>query len=393
MSLINEVLRDLDARHAAASEKAGLAPQVRALPAQPRSPLKSLVVPVLAALLGGMAVWGIMHLTGTTSHRPAAVPPISETPLAERAAPADQASTVPKAEEVVPPLETLKLADSMKAPEVPVTRATAVEKPASATTPSAVSPKQKAQVDGYAATETAKQVPASPAIAEPTTPAQTKQLLAEKKHGGTSASSSSQQVEGQISKQPAAGGTLNDQAEAEYRRGIAALRRGASNEAGEAFRAALKIFPAHAQARQALLGQLVELRQWQSVEVVALDGLGMQPGRSEWALLAARVQYERGDFAQALDTLNQYAAGAKSNADYQVFYALLLQRAQRNTEAVLAYQAALAIRPAEGRWWYGLGRALDADHREAEARQAYERARDSGNLSPDLQLQVERRLK
>jgi MSHA biogenesis protein MshN len=110
-------------------------------------------------------------------------------------------------------------------------------------------------------------------------------------------------------------------------------------------------------------------------------------------LLAARLMYERGEASGALAVLDQYAGAARQNPDYQILRALLLQRAGRNAEAADCYQTALAIRPQESRWWYGLGRALDADHREAAARQAYEKARETGNLPADLQQAVERRLR
>jgi MSHA biogenesis protein MshN len=158
-------------------------------------------------------------------------------------------------------------------------------------------------------------------------------------------------------------------------------------------RSALKISPAHLSARQALLSLLTEQQRWSEAETLALDGVGLYPQRSDWALLAARLMYERGEASGALTLLDQHAATAKQNPDYQIMHALLLQRAARNAEAAECYQRALAIRPQEGRWWYGLGRALEADHRDALARQAYEKARESGTLPPDLQQAVERRLR
>jgi MSHA biogenesis protein MshN len=193
-----------------------------------------------------------------------------------------------------------------------------------------------------------------------------------------------------ISKQPTDGSTANERAESEYRRGVSAIRRGDMVEGGEAFRAALRIAPTHAPARQALLAQLTEQQRWADVETLALDGVGLQAQRSDWALLAARLMYERGEASGALAVLDQYAGAARQNPDYQILRA---QRAGRNAEAADCYQTALAIRPQESRWWYGLGRALDADHREAAARQAYEKARETGNLPADLQQAVERRLR
>jgi MSHA biogenesis protein MshN len=49
--------------------------------------------------------------------------------------------------------------------------------------------------------------------------------------------------------------------------------------------------------------------------------------------------------------------------------------------------------PQNGAWWAGLGLSLAAEGRAASAREAFERARATGTLAPELQLYVERRLR
>lgn len=359
MSLINEVLRDLDTRHAAESERKGLDENIRALPQVPVRPWRKLAPLMLAACAGGAAVWLWLQPTMPPAAPPVVSAPV-DTPAPLAAAPLEPAT---QTEPRVDSAPALRLDTDISAPP----------KPALASPPPA--PKAIAPVVTAAAKPVAAPAPAPTAKPATAAPAP---------HGAP-----------HISKQASdgSGGTQAEQAEAEYRRGYAALRRGVAAEAGEAFRAALKLQSGHVNARQALLALLTEQKQWQDVEVLALDGVGIYPQRSDWAMLAARIIFERGDAAGALDTLQQHAAGARQNPDYQIFHALLLQRANRYAEAVTCYQLALAVRPSEGRWWYGLGRALDADRREAEARQAYEKARDSGNLPPDLAQIVDKRLR
>lgn len=393
MSLINDILRDLDARKAAEDEIGGLDRNVRALPPKPKGrayPVVLIAVLVLVSgFIGGGTVFWLLQ------RPPAVSAPI--VPPASTSAPiiAPSVATPPP-----PPPTTAS-------PVAPV-----VVTPPAASTPPAVAPATPVLKDNPAALPPAKPISTTvaPAVAKPVavapaTPALREPAKAPSALSPTSsmpasaeASLSSQATQpgnttSRISKEPALSGTVAEQADVEYRRGITAVQRGDSDAASTAFRAALRLVPAHVGARQALLGLWTEQQRWSDVETLALDGVGLLPQRSDWALLAARLMYERGDASAALDTLTRYASYADRNADYQILYALLLQRAGRNADAANCYRNALLIRPNEGRWWFGLGRALDADHRDADARDAYVKARDSGNLPPELQQAVDRRLR
>lgn len=376
MSLINDMLRDLDSRNAATSERNGLDNHVRALPAsERRGGIPPLLLALGAAVLGGGAVWLVLQgRLGTTAPEPA--PAIAATVAATPPAPLEAPPVVepvptalPPEAPVVAPAPELRLETVISAP--PAAKAAA---PANTPAPAPSTPRL--------AVEEAPPAKPAPTRAQPlpTNPPP----VSEPARSNASA---------QISKQPSTASTLNEQADAEYRRGVTAFRRGDLNDGAEAMRAALRIQPAHAAARQALLAFLSEQHRWPEVELLALDGVGLSPQRSDWAFLAARLMYERGEASGALTVLDQNAGNARQNTDYQILHALLLQRAGRNADAVDCYQRALAVRPQEGRWWYGLGRALDADHRESLARHAYEKARDTGNLPADLQQAVERRLR
>lgn len=115
-----------------------------------------------------------------------------------------------------------------------------------------------------------------------------------------------------------------------------------------------------------------------------------QPGR---AMAQARTLAEQGLIADALHVLARHAADGERSADYQAYHGVLLQQARRNEDSVERFRAATALRPGEGRWWYGLGLALDASQREAEAREAFQRALATGNLPAELAEAVERRLR
>ncbi len=185
----------------------------------------------------------------------------------------------------------------------------------------------------------------------------------------------------------------HDIAETQYRRALAALRRGATTEAVEGLHAALRSDAGHVSARQALLSLLVERQQWGEAQMLMEEGLTLDPTQTGWAMALARLQFENGRLADATETLARYARYADQNADYQAFDALLLEKQKRYREAGERYHAALALKPAESRWWYGLGLLLDADQKPQEARDAFLKARELGNLPPVLAAAVEQRLR
>ena len=114
---------------------------------------------------------------------------------------------------------------------------------------------------------------------------------------------------------------------------------------------------------------------------------------SEYAMQLARLQVNRGDLRGAVETLEGSAAYAQNNAEYLGFLAALLQREQRNQEAVQRFNAALRLKPQAGVWLMGLGISLQALNRNAEAQEAFRRARASGTLNPQLQAFVDQRLR
>jgi MSHA biogenesis protein MshN len=184
--------------------------------------------------------------------------------------------------------------------------------------------------------------------------------------------------------------TSQQQGENAYRRGLAALQEGRVQEAITSMEQAVFLYPRHDSARQTLVGLLVEnKRNDEAVRHLQL-GLGLDVKQPQLAMLLARLQIEKG--GPAVETLQRTLPYARGNADYLAFLAGALQRAQNHREAAEQYQAALKLQPQNGVWWMGLGISLQADKRNADALEAFNRARSSGNLSPDLQAFVERRL-
>lgn len=182
-------------------------------------------------------------------------------------------------------------------------------------------------------------------------------------------------------------------ADAEYRKGLQARQAGRVPEALAAFETALKVHERHQQARLALAALLLDNGQATAAERVLQAGLALKPLQLPFAMALARMQVEREQLPQAVETLQGYLAQADDNADFQAFYAALLQRQQRHKEAVNHYQLALRLQPRNGLWLMGYGISLQALERKEDASLAYRHALATQTLSPELSAFVQQKLK
>jgi MSHA biogenesis protein MshN len=182
-------------------------------------------------------------------------------------------------------------------------------------------------------------------------------------------------------------------AEAEFRKAVALMQQGHITDAIAGYEAVLHLDAGHDAARQALVALLLENKRGADAERVLRDGLKNEPEHTGFAMMLARLQVEHGTVEQAVATLEKSLPYADSQADYQAFFAALLQRRNRHKEAVIHYQMALQLAPANGIWLMGYGISLQAVQRADDARDAFRRALESRTLNPELQAFVQQRLK
>jgi MSHA biogenesis protein MshN len=376
MSLINDMLRNLEAKRPDDLARQNLQREIRSLPAGK---------PGRGGLLRGFLLLGLplvgvgaaflyangqllpllgmetapAKVVAPTPPAPVAppVPPVAPVPVAP--VPVAEATLPPAAPaEIQPPLiaENLRMAQGLAAPPTPVAPVLAVPDPLP---PPAPAKKEAESAKATAAGTAAAPVPSGPVKIE-------KSLVA---------------------------ATPRDRAEVEYHKAESALAAGRSGEALESLRAALKLDAGHVQVRQALLRQLLDMRKTEEAISVLHDGLELQPMQIGWAISLARLQMEQGDLQAADKTLARSQAYAENNADYAGFQGHLKSRLNAHRQAAAHYQRATRLAPNEGRWWLGLGLALEADGRAGEAKDALRKALASSTLSPELAAVAEQHLR
>lgn len=378
MSLINQMLQDLDQRRAADGAGAGLPNVVRPFHVRRNSRRTLLAAGAVLLVLGaGGAFWyADTYLTPSpppvflrpqpiVQTAPDKPPELSETPAQPVPPPSPAAAPESGAAAASSP------PDVPDAKEMPPAAPVPAHRPTSTSAARPVSKPVATPVRSPAVVADPVPVAASPApVARPPRPI-----------GAVSIEKSSPS------------GNVGESAEVEYRRALVILNQGRTAESLDALRMALKLNAAHLAARQLLLKLLVENKQLDEADGVLHAGLALHPGQLPWAMSLARLQLDRGDLASAWKTLENSLPIAGANADYQGFAGHLLQRQGRTREAIDCYQLATRLTPTEGRWWLGLGLALEAEGRGTQAREAFANAKASGSLSADLQAYVEQKLR
>ncbi len=167
------------------------------------------------------------------------------------------------------------------------------------------------------------------------------------------------------------------------------IARGRSTEAMELLAQVLARQPTHAAARSSLAALLAESGRREQALHVLLAGSDQDPAR--FAAPAAQLQAELGDLAGALGTLARVPQARRSARD-EALFAGIAQRAGDHMTAIPAYRRALSLPQPEGVWWVGLAVSLEAIGDGDEARNAYARASAETRLPADVRRYVNDRL-
>lgn len=98
----------------------------------------------------------------------------------------------------------------------------------------------------------------------------------------------------------------------------------------------------------------------------------------------ARMELAQGRPAEALSLLTRLEPALQGQADLWAVRGNAAQRLARHPEAVQAYQRALQLRPGESRWLLGAAVSLAAMGRLEESAALAEQARAQGSVSPEV---------
>lgn len=354
MSLINKMLRDLEARQTGARTGRPIFQDLQPVAAEQRRSRGMALAVVAAIALAGAAVWWILGNSRLISPAPTAATPV--------AVPAPVATP------------ELPAAPTVAAPPVAVSPAPVVAAPAAVSkarpAPKVVSPASPPRATR--ATETSRSrhpVSETAAAREPDNSGPARIEKTERPY------------------------TPEEIAEHAYQEARQARDQGNRVETERQLRAALAANPKQLKAREMLAEVLAESGRDLEAQELLRDGMSRVPGYLPFRLQLARLLLARGDDQAALTLLEQARTGGVRDPDLFAFLAVLYQRTGRSADAAKAYQDALGLRPDEGRWWVGFGIALEGQKDTANALNAYRRALETGRLTGNLVTYAEGRIK
>ncbi len=380
MSLINQMLQDLDKRGSGAGTNDVAHAHIRAVPEQSGKlrPVWHAAL-LLTAILTAVSAWLFLRPAAPAAAKPVVpLPPAQQSALPrtsnmsmslsiapDQLALQEKSAVVPvSAVPAAPDLSAEKKLETNPAPVKSVT-GTLPDKPPVATVPNAVQLSE---------------------VKTPSTPAPANLGKSVKEPRDTRVDEDNKVFK------PAKEVTPQQHTENTYRKALSLIDAGQLPEAIGALEQVLQLNPKHAAARQTLVGLLLEGKRQDDAVRRLQDGLSIDPAQSGMAMILARLQVERGNQRPALETLQRSLPHAADQADYQAFLAALLQREKRHKEAAEHYALALRKAPQNGLWWMGYGISLQADNRLPEAQDAFTRARASTMLSAELQAFVDQKL-
>lgn len=145
------------------------------------------------------------------------------------------------------------------------------------------------------------------------------------------------------------------------------------------FEEVLLLLPEHETARKQLAALWYGKKAYQDAINLLSQGIALAPQAEEMRLMSARIYFEQGQARQALNMLTPV-----SNSQRVELLALLANIAAQLNEhqkAGDAYRKLLDIESSVGRWWLGLAVSLDSQGQFKQASNAYSQAIVTGNLS------------
>lgn len=332
MSVINQVLKDLDRQGANASAPSGVIAVNQRDATAPRWPW-------LLIGFAGLAAAGWWLWPGDPRPAPSLAIPGSSRPLP---APVETAPQLRLSQQLSPLSESVPAAESK-------VKLTPERKPAPV--PGAV----------------------APAALIPVTPPRLDTRLSEPRHSEIAKPTVVKEIKPQ---------TPQVQAEEIWRQASRLLEQGRNHDAQERLESVLRLDPTHAGAHQSLVALVLEAGDSARAEALLREGLALHPNETWYPRSLAQLQLQRGDTVQAAATLKSGLA-KRPDATNWGLYASTLAKLGKRGDAAQAYREALRLDPAQGNWWIGLAVALEQSSENADAGAAYQRALQA-RLSTEL---------
>lgn len=177
-----------------------------------------------------------------------------------------------------------------------------------------------------------------------------------------------------------------------HRAALALIRDGRTDEARDKLADAMALAPDYVPGRRDLAGLMVKAGQLHAAAALLDEGLRLAPQDPSLVKLRARIDVMQGHNRTARKLLEGHPPAMSEDPSYYALLAAVYQRLGDYGPAASLYERLVAARPGNGVWWTGLGIAKEATGKHDEARRAYTKAEHTDALSPALRRFVRSKL-
>ncbi len=145
-------------------------------------------------------------------------------------------------------------------------------------------------------------------------------------------------------------------------------------------------------SRETFAKLLVNQGQAQDAFTIIEGGLALVPNHSGYKKLKARLLINDGQFDVAAQLLLSRAPTLSEDPEYHEFLAMAQLASENYEGATLSYSGLVQLDRSQGKWWYGFASAQDLLGNQEVALEAYIQAMQIPNLSASLRQRSQQRL-
>ena len=179
-------------------------------------------------------------------------------------------------------------------------------------------------------------------------------------------------------------------ANVEYKKAQKALKAGDSRKAIGFLTQTLKYQPEWIKARQKLAALYYGRGDTRKAIATLQDGLVLDGDQPDLRLTMAKLLVNESQQQAALNVLSRMPK--KNHSGYLAMRGALAQQLNNNELAMSSYKLLVTEEPYDGRWWLGLGIALERRDEAEKALNAYQQALLMGRISSQSQQFIQQRL-
>ncbi len=154
----------------------------------------------------------------------------------------------------------------------------------------------------------------------------------------------------------------------------------------------LKLDKKHLSARLLLAEMLMKQGQLQQSAYLLDQGLKLFPAQQHLIQLRSQLYLQNNQSQQAIELLQKITDRKQHNESYLALLAAAYQQNQQYADAQLLYQQLVRLRPQQAQYWLGLGLAHDKQGHEHVAVNAYQQALNKNTLQTAVVSYIKQRL-